>query len=82
MAAEVEQAVAMLKASGLMKQEEGGRYSVVESYEEHQAIKQQIQQDQELAERLARENQSLQQSAPDQERMRAGAQLEPNPMME
>ena len=74
--ANAEAAVQNLQANGMVRFLEGNQIQPVQSWEENQQLLQQMAEDQALAERIAQENQQLQQNTPHRERRRAGNQLE------
>ena len=70
--ANAEAAVQNLQANGMVRFVEGNQIQPVQSWEENQQLLQQMADDQALAERIAQENQQLQQNTPHRERRRAG----------
>ena len=70
--ANAEAAVQNLQANGMVRFLEGNQIQPVQSWEENQQLLQQMAEDQALAERIAQENQQLQQNTPHRERRRAG----------
>ena len=70
--ANAEAAVQNLQANGMVRFLEGNQIQPVQSWEENQQLIQQMADDQALAERIAQENQQLQQNTPHRERRRAG----------
>ena len=70
--ANAEAAVQNLQANGMVRFLEGNQIQPVQSWEENQQLLQQMADDQALAERIAQENQQLQQNTPHRERRRAG----------
>ena len=66
--ANAEAAVQNLQANGMVRFVEGNQIQPVQSWEENQQLLQQMADDQALAERIAQENQQLQQNTPHRER--------------
>lgn len=74
--ANAEAAVQNLQARGMVRFLDGNQIQPVQSWEESQQLLQQMADDQALAERLAQENQQLNQNTPHRDRRRAGNMLE------